>query len=59
MTGGGEALRIELLGPLRVTVAGEVVDVAGPRRRAVLALLALAAGAHGLRLGAARRRLAR
>jgi len=44
MTGGREALRMELLGPLRVTVGGEVVDVTGPRRRAVLALLALAVG---------------
>jgi predicted ATPase/DNA-binding SARP family transcriptional activator len=44
MTGGGDALRMEVLGPLRVSVAGRVVDVPGRRRRAVLALLAVAAG---------------
>ena len=41
---GGDALRMEVLGPLRVSVGGRVVDVTGPRRRAVLALLAVAGG---------------
>ena len=40
-TGG---LRVDVLGPLRVTVDGDAVDVPGPRRRAVLALLATAEG---------------
>jgi predicted ATPase/DNA-binding SARP family transcriptional activator len=40
----GVRVRIELLGPLRLTVDGEQVDVPGPRRRAVLALLAMAGG---------------
>ncbi len=35
---------VDVLGPLRLTVDGAVVDVRGPRRRAVLALLALAHG---------------
>ena len=35
---------VDVLGPLRLTVAGTVVDVRGPKRRAVLALLALAQG---------------
>ncbi|KZF12413.1 transcriptional regulator [Rhodococcus sp. EPR-157] len=38
------AVRIELLGPLRLLVEGETIDVPGPKRRAVLALLAFAAG---------------
>src|SRR3712207_552242 len=37
-------VRVELLGPLRLAVDGVTVDVRGPRRRAVLALLALAEG---------------
>ncbi|NUU18533.1 transcriptional regulator [Cellulomonas humilata] len=37
-------LRVDVLGPLRVQVDGSAVDVPGPRRRAVLALLALAEG---------------
>ncbi|KQY44394.1 BTAD domain-containing putative transcriptional regulator [Cellulomonas sp. Root137] len=37
-------LRVDVLGPLQVQVDGAVVDVPGPRRRAVLALLALAEG---------------
>jgi DNA-binding SARP family transcriptional activator len=37
-------LRIEVLGPLRLVVDGAPVDVPGHRRRAVLALLALAGG---------------
>src|SRR4051812_19070472 len=37
-------VRIELLGPLRLLVDGREVDVRGERRRAVLALLALAPG---------------
>ena len=35
---------VDVLGPLRLSVAGTVVDVPGPKRRAVLALLALAQG---------------
>lgn len=37
-------LRIEVLGPLRLLVDGSSVDVPGRKRRAVLALLALAEG---------------
>jgi predicted ATPase/DNA-binding SARP family transcriptional activator len=37
-------LRVDLLGPLAVTVEGRTVDVPGGRRRALLALLALDAG---------------
>lgn len=37
-------LRVEVLGPLRLLVDGAPVDVPGPKRRAVLALLALAEG---------------
>lgn len=50
MHGGGTPvtrrlpLRVELLGPLRVVVDGEVVDVPGLKRRAVLALLAASEG---------------
>ena len=43
-TGQGAALRVEVLGPLRVVVDGAPVEVPGPKRRAVLALLALAEG---------------
>ncbi len=35
-------VRVELLGPLRLAVDGVAVDVRGPKRRAILALLALA-----------------
>ncbi|MFE7776004.1 BTAD domain-containing putative transcriptional regulator [Streptomyces sp. NPDC057445] len=38
------SVRVEVLGPLRLLVDGEPVDVPGPKRRAVLALLALAEG---------------
>jgi predicted ATPase/DNA-binding SARP family transcriptional activator len=38
------ALRVDLLGPLRLRVRGVEVDVPGSRRRALLALLALADG---------------
>ncbi|WP_432043038.1 BTAD domain-containing putative transcriptional regulator [Streptomyces cadmiisoli] len=38
------SLRVEVLGPLRLLVGGAPVDVPGGRRRAVLALLALAEG---------------
>ena len=44
--GAGSApppVRVEVLGPLRLVVDGATVDVPGPKRRAVLALLALAA----------------
>jgi predicted ATPase/DNA-binding SARP family transcriptional activator len=37
-------VRVEVLGPLRLVVDGGAVDVRGPKRRAVLALLALAEG---------------
>jgi DNA-binding SARP family transcriptional activator len=37
-------IRVDLLGPLRLIVDGVAVDVRGPKRRAVLALLALAEG---------------
>ncbi|TWF75833.1 putative ATPase [Pseudonocardia hierapolitana] len=37
-------VRVEVLGPLRLVVDGVPVDVPGPKRRAVLALLALAEG---------------
>jgi predicted ATPase/DNA-binding SARP family transcriptional activator len=37
-------VRVELLGPLRLAVDGVAVEVPGPKRRAVLALLALAEG---------------
>jgi hypothetical protein len=40
----GSTLRVEVLGPLRVLVGGLPVEVPGPKRRAVLALLALAEG---------------
>jgi predicted ATPase/DNA-binding SARP family transcriptional activator len=42
--GGDVQVRIELLGPLRLVVGGTPVEVPGPRRRAVLALLAMAGG---------------
>ncbi|GAA2858474.1 hypothetical protein GCM10010517_16920 [Streptosporangium fragile] len=45
--GAGRAsppVRVEVLGPLRLLVGGAPVDVPGPKRRAVLALLALAEG---------------
>src|SRR3712207_680238 len=38
------SVRVEVLGPLRLDVDGVPVDVPGPKRRAVLALLALAEG---------------
>ena len=38
------AVRVEMLGPLRLVVDDEVVEVPGPKRRAVLALLAVAEG---------------
>ena len=41
---GPPPLRVEVLGPLRLTVAGRAVDVPGVKRRALLALLALAEG---------------
>lgn len=39
----GATVGIDVLGPLRLTVAGHEVEVPGTRRRAVLALLAMAA----------------
>jgi predicted ATPase/DNA-binding SARP family transcriptional activator len=45
LAGSSPALaRVEVLGPLRLLVDGEAVEVTGPMRRAVLALLALAEG---------------
>jgi predicted ATPase/DNA-binding SARP family transcriptional activator len=41
---GGPAFRVDVLGPLRLTVDGAAVDVRGPKRRGVLALLAVAEG---------------
>ena len=38
------SVRVEVLGPLRLVVDGGAVEVPGPKRRAVLALLALAEG---------------
>ena len=38
------SVRVDVLGPLRLVVDGATVDVRGPKRRAVLALLALAEG---------------
>ncbi|WP_440073286.1 BTAD domain-containing putative transcriptional regulator [Streptosporangium sp. OZ121] len=38
------SVRVDVLGPLRLTVGGTPVDVPGPKRRAILALLALAEG---------------
>jgi predicted ATPase/DNA-binding SARP family transcriptional activator len=46
-SGSGEdsaAVRVEVLGPLRLVVGGSEIDVPGPKRRAVLALLARAEG---------------
>jgi predicted ATPase/DNA-binding SARP family transcriptional activator len=43
-SGAAAAVRVEVLGPLRVVVDGVAVEVPGPKRRAVLALLALAEG---------------
>ncbi|MCW6008362.1 winged helix-turn-helix domain-containing protein [Micromonospora sp. CPCC 205371] len=41
---GASPVRVEVLGPLRVLVDGRPVDVRGQKRRAVLAVLALAEG---------------
>ena len=41
---GTARVRVEVLGPLRLVVNGGAVEVPGPKRRAVLALLALAEG---------------
>ena len=38
------AVRVDLLGPMRLVVGDEIVDVPGPKRRALLALLAVAEG---------------
>lgn len=40
----GPPVRVQVLGPLRLVVEGTVVEVRGPMRRAVLALLALGEG---------------
>jgi predicted ATPase len=42
--GGTPPVRVQVLGPLQLVVDAEAVDVRGPKRRAVLALLALAEG---------------
>ena len=44
MTERRASVRVEVLGPLRLIVDGAAVDVPGPKRRAVLALLAIAEG---------------
>lgn len=41
---GASPVRVEVLGPLRMLVGGRAVDVRGQKRRAVLAVLALAEG---------------
>jgi predicted ATPase/DNA-binding SARP family transcriptional activator len=41
---GRSEIRVDLLGPLRLVVDGSPVEVRGPKRRALLALLALAEG---------------
>ena len=43
-TASAGSIRVEVLGPLRLVVDGRVVEVPGPKRRAVLALLARAQG---------------
>jgi predicted ATPase/DNA-binding SARP family transcriptional activator len=43
-TDGRAGVRVDVLGPLQLVVDGVPVDVRGPKRRAVLALLALAEG---------------
>jgi predicted ATPase/DNA-binding SARP family transcriptional activator len=42
--GSGPTIRVDVLGPLRLAVDGVAVDVPGPKRRGVLALLAVAEG---------------
>lgn len=42
--GAGAQVRVELLGPLQVTVAGQLVAAGGPKLRAIVAILGLAAG---------------
>jgi predicted ATPase/DNA-binding SARP family transcriptional activator len=44
MAGDGPSVRVEVLGPLRLTVDGAPVDVRGSKRRAVLTMLAAAQG---------------
>ncbi|MDQ4133259.1 MAG: winged helix-turn-helix domain-containing protein, partial [Actinomycetota bacterium] len=44
------SVEVEVLGPLRLRVDGQAVDVPGERRRALLALLALARG-HPVSIG--------
>ena len=41
---GWGGIRVDVLGPLRLVVDGAPVELRGPKRRALLALLALAAG---------------
>ncbi|MDQ4117175.1 MAG: winged helix-turn-helix domain-containing protein [Actinomycetota bacterium] len=43
-TGTGPTVRVDVLGPLRLLVDGVPVDVRGPKRWAVLAVLAVAGG---------------
>ncbi|WP_370327880.1 BTAD domain-containing putative transcriptional regulator [Euzebya sp.] len=42
--GGVQRVRVDVLGPVRLLVDGEAVDVGGPRPRTLLAALALRAG---------------
>ena len=44
MAGAGAQVRVELLGPLQVTVAGQLVAAGGPKLRAIVAILGLADG---------------
>ena len=44
MTGSEDELCVELLGPLRVTMAGREVEIHAPKERALLSLLALSPG---------------
>ncbi len=44
MAGSGPLVRVDVLGPLRLTIDGEPVDVRGSKRRAMLTLLAIAQG---------------
>jgi predicted ATPase/DNA-binding SARP family transcriptional activator len=44
VAGSESELQVDVLGPLRVTVDGATVGIPGPKRRAVLVMLALAEG---------------
>ncbi|MGZ5405924.1 MAG: AfsR/SARP family transcriptional regulator, partial [Nocardioides sp.] len=40
----GTTVRVDVLGPLRLAIDDRPIDVPGPKRRAVLAMLAIASG---------------